>query len=172
MKTLLLGMGNPILSDDAVGLRLAADIGQRLAGFPDLTVQSDCSVGGLELLDVLSGYARVVVFDSIQTVGGLPGQWHGFDATALCDTMHLTNVHDANFATALELGRRLGMPLPEPSAIHIFGVEVTDTSTFSERMTPALEACFPALADAIFAETCRLMLGTLPGFPLQRASPP
>ena len=74
MKTLLLGMGNPILSDDAVGVRLAADIGDRLLGRPASTVRADCSVGGLELLDVLAGYARVIVLDSIRTAGGVPGR--------------------------------------------------------------------------------------------------
>ena len=44
--------------------------------------------------------------------GGTPGTWYRFDAGALRETMNLTNVHDTNFATALELGRRLGMRVP------------------------------------------------------------
>jgi hydrogenase maturation protease len=162
MKTLLLGMGNPILSDDAVGVRLATELGRRLAGTPDLDVLAECSVGGLELLDVLAGYTRAIVLDSLQTEAACVGQWHAFAATALRDTLHLTNVHDANFATALELGYRLRIPLPAPSAIHIFAVEVADVSTFSEHMTPALEACFPLLADEISQEVRRL-LATAPG---------
>jgi hydrogenase maturation protease len=158
MKTLLLGMGNPILSDDAVGLRLAADIGQRLAGFPGLTVHADCSVGGLEILQVLAGYSRAIIVDSIQIIGGVPGRWHAFRASDLRETLHLTNVHDANFATALELGRRVGMPLPKPARIHILAVEVRDVLTFSERMSPELEGCFAALAETLFAEVQRLLV--------------
>lgn len=157
MSTLLLGMGNPILSDDAVGLRLAADLGRRLGGVPDLTVEPDCSVGGLDLLQVLAGHERVVVLDSIKTAGGVPGQWYAFDANALRDTLHLTNVHDANFATTLELGRRLGMRLADSSAIHIFAVEVQDAGTFSERMTPILEDRFPSFSDEVFAEVRKLL---------------
>jgi hydrogenase maturation protease len=160
MKTLLLGMGNPILSDDAVGVRLAMDIGDRLLGYSGLTVRADCSVGGLEVLDVLAGYSRVLIIDSIQLVGGVPGRWHAFDAEALRETMHLTNVHDANFATALELGHRLGIRLPKPSAIHIFAVEVQDTVTFSERMTPELEARYPTILDEIFRATHRRLVGS------------
>ncbi|MBN2575406.1 MAG: hydrogenase maturation protease [Deltaproteobacteria bacterium] len=159
MKTLLLGMGNPILSDDAIGIRLATDLAQRLLGYPGLTVRADCSVGGLEVLDVMAGYSRAIIIDSIQTVGGVPGQWHAFDAEALRETMHLTNVHDANFATALELGHRLGIRLPKPSDICVFAVEAEDTVTFSERMTPALEARYPALLDEILRATRRLLLG-------------
>jgi hydrogenase maturation protease len=157
MKTLLLGMGNPILSDDAVGIRLATEIGQRLAGTPNLTVYPDCSVGGLELLDVLCGYDRAIIIDAIRTVGGEPGQWHGLDACTFRDTLHLTNIHDANFATALELGRRLGMPLPPPARIHIFAVEARDITTFSERMTPGLERQLPILTDTLCLEICRLL---------------
>jgi hydrogenase maturation protease len=157
MKTLLLGMGNPILSDDAIGIRLAWDIGDRLLGCYGLTVRADCSVGGLEVLDVLAGYGRAVIIDSIQTAGGVPGQWHAFGADALRETMHLTNVHDANFATALALGHRLGMSLPEPSAIRILAVEVNDAATFSEQLTPALEERYPALLNEIYREVRRLL---------------
>jgi hydrogenase maturation protease len=157
MSTLLLGMGNPILTDDAVGVRLATDFARRLEGFPDLAVEADCSVGGLNLLDVLSGYSRAIVLDSLRTVGGEPGRWYAFDADALRETMHLTNVHDVNFATALELGHRLGLPLPRPSAVHIFAVEVLDVMTFSEQMTPALENGYPLFAAEIFREVERLL---------------
>jgi hydrogenase maturation protease len=157
MSTLLLGMGNPILSDDAVGVRLATDFAHRLQGIPDLVVEPDCSVGGLNLLDVFRGHSRAIVLDSLHTVGGQPGRWYAFDADALRETMHLTNVHDANFATALELGHRLGLVLPRPSAVHIFAVEVADVSTFSEQMTPALERSYPVFAAEIFHEVEMLL---------------
>lgn len=149
-ETLLLGMGNPILTDDAVGVRLVADFARRLEGTPGLSVVAECSVGGLNLLDVLSGYSRAIVVDSVRTRGGVPGRWYHFDGTALRDTMHLSSIHDANFATALELGRRLGMRLPQPPDIDIFAVEVLDNATFSERMSPELELSYPALSAGIY----------------------
>lgn len=155
MKTLLLGMGNPILSDDAVGVRLAADLRQRLRGVHGLDVVEECSVGGLNLLDVLRGYERAIVLDSIQTAGGVPGTWYRFELAALRDTMHLTNIHDVNFATAMALGRRIGMPLPHE--VHIFAVEVDEVHTFSERMTPALERSYPRIAAAILEEVRALL---------------
>ena len=60
-----LGMGNPILTDDAVGVRLANDVGAALAGRADVTVVPECSVGGLNLLDHLEGFERAVVCDAI-----------------------------------------------------------------------------------------------------------
>ena len=152
-----MGLGNPILSDDAVGVRLATDFARRLEARRDLTVEPDCRAGGLDLLDVLAGHSRAIVIDSLRTVGGVPGRWFSFDAEALRETMHLTNVHDANFATALELGHRLGMPLPRASEVHIFAVEVQDSGTFSERMTPALEDGYPVYSAEIFREIERLL---------------
>lgn len=155
MKTLLLGMGNPILSDDAVGVRLAGDFAGRLRGVEDLDVVEECCVGGLNLVDVLRGYERAIVLDSIQTQGGVPGEWYRFDLDALRETMHLASIHDVNFATAMELGRRLGVPLP--GEVHIFAVEVEENLTFSERMTPALERSYPGIARAIFEDVRELV---------------
>ena len=140
MKTLLLGLGNPILTDDSVGIRLATDVAARLGGRPGVDALPDCPVGGLALLDVLSGYDRVIVLDSIRTAGGVPGDWHRFTAESLRETIHLSNIHDANFATALELGRRMGRPLPSDREIHILAVEVEENATFGEALSPRLAA--------------------------------
>lgn len=156
-RTLLVGMGNPILSDDAVGIRLAGALATRLGPRPGLDVLAECCVGGLNLVDVIAGYDRVVVIDSIMTGGGTPGTWYRFDARALRDTLNLRNVHDTNFATALELGRTMGTHLPTDDEIHVFAVEVADTATFSETMTPPLEAAFPELVEEIGAEVEALL---------------
>lgn len=147
MKTVLLGFGNPYLCDDAVGVRLAEDFRMVLENTPDLDIVEECSVGGLDVLDLLRGYDRAIVLDSIQTAGGVPGSWYHFGADALRETLHLTNIHDVNLATALELGRRSGLPLPQD--IHIFAVEVQETRTFSETMTPAVEARYGDCAAEI-----------------------
>lgn len=158
-RTLLLGMGNPILCDDAVGIRLASALAARLGPRAGLDVLEECSVGGLNLVDVMAGYDRVVVMDSIVTQGGVPGTWYRFDARALRETLNLRNVHDTNFATALELGRTMGTHLPPDEEIHVFAVEVADTATFSETMSDELEAAFPELVEEIGAEVDRLLAG-------------
>jgi hydrogenase maturation protease len=144
-------MGNPILRDDAIGVRLASDLSERLGHVPGVDVVAECSAGGLELLPLIDGYQRLIVFDSIQTRGGTPGRWYRFSAADLQTTLHLSNVHDTNFATALELGRRLGMAVPSAIETHVFAVEVLDAATFDERMTPDLERAYPACAEGILA---------------------
>ena len=150
-------MGNPILCDDGVGLRLTAAIRGGLAACSDHVTVSDCTVGGLNLLDVIAGFDRLIVLDSIKTAGGKPGSWYYFRGSSLQETMNLSNVHDANFATTLELGRRMGMKLPADDDIHVFAVEVADNLSFGECLTAELEEALPEVADEILAEVCDLI---------------
>jgi hypothetical protein len=46
-------------------------------------VLTECSVGGLALVERMAGYDRVIVLDALQTADPLPGLWHAFDAGAL-----------------------------------------------------------------------------------------
>ena len=151
-QTLLLGMGNPILCDDAIGIRLVSHLKKRLQNFSDLDIVEDCSLGGLNLLEIIEGYRQMIIIDSIQTVGATPGAWYYFTAERLRETMNLNCVHDANFATALELGRRMGMHLPADHEIHIFAVEILDNRTFGERMTEELENRFYAIGEEILIQ--------------------
>lgn len=75
-KTLVLGLGNPILSDDGVGLRVAAGLEGRLG--EGVTV-IEASLAGLDLLELLSGYDRAIIIDAIQTEGGQPGRIYRLD---------------------------------------------------------------------------------------------
>jgi hydrogenase maturation protease len=148
-RTVVLGMGNPILTDDAVGVRLARDLRRELAGREDVDVVEECSVGGLELLAYLEGYERAVVLDAIHTTDGAVGDCYRFTAADLAPTVNLSNVHDANVATALALGRRLGHRIPRDEDIHVFAVEVLDDLTFGTELTPALAAAYPACRELV-----------------------
>lgn len=157
MRTLVLGMGNPILCDDAVGIRLARDLQLQAGERPEVDYIVDCSVGGLNLLDLITGYDRLVVFDSIRGSGGPPGSWCEMTGESFQETMNLNNVHDANFTTVLELGRLMGAHLPRPGKVHIFAVEIADNTTFSERMTPELEAAYGDLRPQIVRRALALL---------------
>lgn len=179
MRVLVVGLGNPVLRDDAVGVRLARDFRRRWEGRvapgdrpggpsndavpPSDTIDvrfiEECSVGGLTLVEQIAGYDQVVVLDSIRTRDGRPGDWYSFTAAALRPTMNLSSVHDANFATALELGRRTGLALPPDERIVIFAVEIEDNLTFDERMSDAIEEAYPRYSEEIFAEVERVVGG-------------
>jgi len=66
MKTLVIGLGNPILGDDGVGWKVAKELTTLID--PDTSVEIDCaSLGGLSLMERMLGYQRVIVIDSMET---------------------------------------------------------------------------------------------------------
>jgi hydrogenase maturation protease len=145
MKTLVLGLGNPILCDDGVGLRVAAQLKAGVA-LPDVTILETESEG-VNLLELLAGYDRAIIVDAIQTPRGKPGQIHRLGVRALHGTRHTSSTHGIDFATLLELGKKVNLTLPEK--IIIFGIEVKDASTFGEKCSPSVEQAIPACVAKI-----------------------
>jgi hydrogenase maturation protease len=140
MKTLILGLGNPLITDDSIGLRVAAELKTRLAGRPDLEVAEDYW-GGLRLMEQMVGYQRVIVVDAICT-GAPPGTIHHLSPFDV-PTQRSASSHDMTLPTALALGRHAGLPLPADSAILLVGIEAEDILTFGETCTPAVAAAVP-----------------------------
>lgn len=157
MRTLVLGLGNPYLRDDAVGIRLARDFRRRweARGAADpaaVTVVEDVAAGGLALVECMAGYDQVVILDSIRTGAAPPGDWLAFTAEDLRETMNLGGIHDANFATALELGRRTGLALPTDQSILVFAVEIEENLVFDDQMSEILESRYPAISREILSQ--------------------
>ena len=148
MKTVVLGLGNPILSDDGVGVRIAEELQDRVDR-REVTVM-EASLAGLSILDLLAGYDRAIIVDAIQTVGGKAGQVYRLSPDVLDTTRHAASPHDIGVGIALELGSRLALPLPREMVI--FGVEVADVETFSEECTPEVREAIPICVGMIMEE--------------------
>jgi hydrogenase maturation protease len=158
MKTIILGLGNPIRADDSVGLCVARVLAGRLNSL-EITV-IEASVSGLDILDLLVGYERAIIIDAVQTKGGRPGQIYRLDPGALVVTRHSTNPHSVDFATALELSERLGLALPRETVI--FGIEVAEVDSFSEECTPQVVAAIPVCVDMVLQELAKGGENSLP----------
>ena len=61
----MLRLGNPILTDDGVGIRVVHTLKPKVDD-PRVTLQ-ESSLGGLNLPDVLASYDRAIIVDAIQT---------------------------------------------------------------------------------------------------------
>jgi len=144
---LVLGLGNPILSDDRVGIEVAYRIEEKHNAGVDVI---EASVGGLGLLDLIVGYEKLIVVDSIKTEDGSPGALYRLELDDLERTIHTSSPHDTNFATAIEFGKRCGLSVPEN--IHIYAIEIEDNTTFSEQLTPPVEKAVPQIVDTIVKE--------------------
>jgi len=148
MKTLVLGMGNPILSDDGAGLRVVQEIGRKVDD-SQITVR-ETSEAGLSLLDSIIGYDKVIIIDAIQTKEGKAGQIYRMGLQDFSSAKHFSSPHQINLATALELGKMLDLAMPQE--ITIFAVEAKDVSNFSERCTPEVERAIPEAVKMVLEE--------------------
>jgi hydrogenase maturation protease len=148
MKTLVLGLGNSILSDDGVGIRVAQEVGKQLND-PQVTI-AETSEAGLRLLDSIVGYDKVIIVDAVQTEKGQVGQIYRMEPQDFSFAKHLTSPHQINLATALELGKMLNLAMPQK--ITIFAVEAKDITTFSEKCTPEVEQAIPEVVKVVLEE--------------------
>jgi hydrogenase maturation protease len=130
VKTLILGMGNPILSDDGVGLHIARALDGRFAG----TDVRTSALVGLDLLDIVADYDRVFVIDAIQDRGQSPGTVMKLEAGE--GTLHLFSSHGMHFFEILQLGKDAGIAVPEVAGI--YGVTIGMDCPFGEALSPLL----------------------------------
>jgi hydrogenase maturation protease len=151
LNTLVLGLGNPLLTDDGVGILVVQGAAAARCQRDDVTF-AEASVGGLRLLDCLAGYERVIIVDAIQTRAGRPGDVHRLHPNDLPATTHSGSTHTLSLPDVLALGRGLGLALPEDRAIAIVAIEVEDALTFGEACTPAVAAAIPRAVEAVLAE--------------------
>ena len=144
-RILLLGLGNDILSDDAVGLLITQAVRQRLAGFPQIEVH-EIQEMGLSLLDYIADVDQLVLIDAVQTGHAPPGFLHEFDGAQL-GALPMRWPHSLGIGEILALGKQLGLAVPE--YVLVFGVEVLDPLTVSTDMTPALRDALPGLVQQV-----------------------
>jgi hydrogenase maturation protease len=105
------------------------------------------TLGGLKILELMDGCEWVTFIDAIKTKEGVPGTLYEFTPSDFKETLHLSNLHDVNFLSAVELGKRMGYSIPE--AIHIFAIEILEDQVFGEELTPPLQERFEAIIDEI-----------------------
>jgi len=150
VNTLILGIGNPILGDDGVGFHVAKEL-ERLIKDDTMDI-GDASTGGLNLLDIIMGYEKVVIIDAIKTEGGEPGEIYRLRPEDFSKSVHLaTSMHDLNFPTVIEIGNKL-MPEEMPREIVIFAIEVEEIEKFTEEMTTKVKEAVPKVVNLVLGE--------------------
>jgi len=156
MKTLIMGLGNPLMTDDAIGYRVAEALAEKIHHTDIHCLPAD--IDGFHYVDLMAGYDRVFVIDAIQTPRGTPGEVHRLEEDDICAPVAFQAPHRLNFATALALGRKLQLALPD--RVVFFAIEALDVHTFGESMSPQLEADFPMIVEYICREIGRELEGS------------
>ncbi len=162
VQVLVLGLGNDLLGDDAVGLHVARAVRLWLSNFVGVTVRETTEVG-LSLLDEVVGCERLLVVDAIETGTAPAGHVHEFDLDALAGR-GMTAPHFVGLVETLAMGRAVGLTMPVD--VRIFAVEVKDAVSIAERLSPEIEQIVAGTAERIAG--CAIDLLRIP--PLRRGA--
>ncbi|MBC7188171.1 MAG: hydrogenase maturation protease [Calditrichaeota bacterium] len=148
MKTLVLGMGNTLLADDGVGIYIARELGRRLQG-QEVDVK-ETQLAGFYLAELLEGYDRAIIVDSVRTGRSAPGTLQWLTVDDLGEPGSFLSAHHIGLRAALDLARRMGIAVPQ--LVEVLTVEVADTETFVEQCTtPAVRQAIPQAVEQLLS---------------------
>ena len=159
MKTIVIGLGNPILGDDGVGWKVAEEVKKHLdspsllaplrgipvglpAGEESRVDVELLSLGGISLMEQLIGYERAIIIDALAS-----GQPNGtVIVSKLSDlsdysALHITSAHDTSLQNALKLGKAMGASLPDD--VIVVGIATEHIYDFGEELSTPVAAAIP-----------------------------
>lgn len=142
---LVIGLGSPIMSDDAIGLVVSEKIENMQL---DNVETRQEAIGGLDIIPELWGYRNVIIIDAIQTQQHEPGTVMIFNPEDFDPTITNASAHDFNLATAMQIGRNME-PEQMPESVRFVAIEVEDIQTVHEGMTPKVDASVDCAVDAV-----------------------
>src|SRR5450759_4021716 len=146
MNTRILCLGNELVRDDGVGIRIGRILmdlplpeGVRVELAPQL---------GFDLLDVVAGAEQVVLVDAMST-GRPPGTCVTMEGQAIERYGAGASLsHTIGIAELMELAHRLA-PSRAPATLHFVGVEGVAFSEYGTELSPPVEAAIPEAVSAV-----------------------
>lgn len=147
MSILVLGIGNLIMTDDGVGVRVAQRLVEEYR-FPEGVTVMDGGTLGLDLLPHLEGVERLLMVDAVET-GGPPGtvmRMVGEDIPVALQTKlspHQMGLQDLLAVAELQGNR--------PAEMVLWGVQ-PESIELGMELSPAVAAQVDCLVDAVLAE--------------------
>jgi hydrogenase maturation protease len=115
---LVLGVGNILLSDEGVGVRVVEELQKRqLHGCVEVV---DGATRAMELVDIMRGRKRVIIVDALDA-GAEPGAVFKFGPEQLAETRKMSvSVHDIGVHEAIFL---LSLTAELPGDITFYGIQ-------------------------------------------------
>jgi len=113
---------------------------------PGQTVFEECALTGLALLDVITGYDRLIIIDTIKRPRPRTGRisiMRGEDLRSLPGP----SPHYVSVPQTIEIGRSLGLPVP--SAIIVVAVEAKNMHRLGEGLTEDMRRSLPRIMAAV-----------------------
>ena len=118
--TVVIGLGNPLMSDEGVGVHLAQQLTQNCHELPEVDVL-DLGTSGMAVVHAIAGRRKAVLIDCA-FMGESPGTIRRFVPDEVRSTKSLTgfSLHEGDLLSMLDISRQVG---EHPEEVVIFGVE-------------------------------------------------
>jgi hydrogenase maturation protease len=156
-RILVLGLGNDILADDAVGLVAARSLRRHC---PDEIEVVEAAESGLALLDFLEGRSHTLLLDAILTGRHPAGTVLEFSRRDFATALGVSS-HYAGLPEVLGLAECLGVSVP--TELCILAMEVEDLYCLREGLSDSVDRALPAYvgrARQILDGWCRSPVGS------------
>jgi hydrogenase maturation protease len=133
--TIVLGLGNPLMSDEGIGVHLVNRLSMLSEDYPDVDFV-DAGTGGLNLLHLFEGREKAVVIDCA-IMEEEPGTIKKFTPEQVKSVKRLAHqsLHEQDLMKIIKLAKMLGRC---PNKIVIFGIQPKNVS-FSQSLSTELE---------------------------------
>lgn len=151
-RTLLLGLGNTLLQDDGAGIHVVREFRKRYGCPAGLDIR-ESQLAGLNLLELLTGYDRVIIVDAIETGRMKPGSVYRFTIEDVQDAVRGCSPHLIGLPSIIQIGRRCGYSMP--SLIEVFAIEAHRLYAFGEGLSDELKAALPKIVRLLRKEIHR-----------------
>lgn len=145
-KTVVLGVGNLLLSDEGIGVHVVNRL-LKMALPPGVEV-IEGGVDGLGLMSVVTTADRLIVIDAVKG-GGPPGSIYRFDPEDIKSypVFSKVSMHEIGILEVIRLSKLVG-PIPKTTVI---GIEPKSLNMGME-LSPEIEAKVPKIIELIFDE--------------------
>ena len=154
MKTIILGIGNPILGDDGVGVHVVNEVKKQIQ-HPHITID-EAITGGMNLLDLLLGYDKAIILDAVKSEDAENGEVRRIPIGDF-NTMHSCNPHDVSLMEAIEMAKKLGEKRI-PQEIIIIGVMMKQIPCeFGEELSKNIATAVPKAVEMTLNEVGKNM---------------
>jgi hydrogenase maturation protease len=142
MKPLVLGLGNDLMGDDAVGIIAARRLAREISGRADIRVSNEY---GVALLDYFIGYEKALVIDAVTLDGPRPGELIEIDFDDLRPVRGMSP-HYAGLPDLKQLAQSIGLAFPD--RVMVLAVQIDQPKTVCTDMSPAVENSLERLIEA------------------------
>ncbi|MCG2820833.1 MAG: hydrogenase maturation protease [Candidatus Atribacteria bacterium] len=150
-----MGIGNTIRGDDGIGIYIAEEIKKKLVNKKNNVTVISTETAGLNLLDLIVGYSKLIIVDSIQVSSNNElGHIFKLEVNQINTSNSHFNSHDIDFSKLFKIGKKLGIKLPKK--IKIYGIGIFFVKGFGQKCNPRLGKMIPDIAQCIINQELSL----------------